>query len=195
MQDRALRLDFFIAIAALLVSAASALALIYQTRVIGAQFAATIWPYLTVTENYNNRQQQIVLANDGMGPALIRSAHLEIDGRSVQAWTDYMARLSADTNGAVPRPGPSMGFTAQGVGTGTTLRPGASLTLFTASFSRAVANSAIAAMLEHRLVLRFCYCSLNGSCWSMRASSSGPVSTQVPVHGCGSPAIIAAAKS
>jgi len=48
MNEKAFRLDFFIAIAALLVSAISAIALIYQTRVIGDQYAATIWPYLSI---------------------------------------------------------------------------------------------------------------------------------------------------
>lgn len=193
MQDRAFRLDFFVAVAALLVSALTAGTLLYQTRVIGAQYAATIWPYLTVTENYNDRQQQIVLANDGMGPALIHAAHLEIDGRPVPSWTDYMGRLVAGVKGA--RLGQSMAFSAQGVGAGSTLRPGASLTLFSASFSRGIASNAIAAILEHRLVLRFCYCSLNGSCWTMQASSSGPVSMQVPVHICGAPSTITASTS
>jgi hypothetical protein len=174
----------------MLISAVSAMALIYQSRVIGAQYAATIWPYLTVRENYNLRQQQIVLANDGMGPALIHSARLEVDGRSVPSWTEYMARLTAEIKAGRPQHGQRIAFTAQGVGAGSTLRPGASLTLFSASFSRGIASSAINVMLKHRLALRFCYCSLNGSCWTMQASSSGPISMQVPVHVCGSPSII-----
>lgn len=202
MQERSFRLDFFIAVAALLISAVSAMALIYQsrvigdqTRVIGEQYAATIWPYLSVREDYNSRQQQIVLANDGMGPALIRSAVLEIDGRPAPSWTEYMAALIAQVKAEAPLHGESIGFTAQGVGAGSTLRPGASLTLFTTSFSRGITSNAIKVILEHRLALRFCYCSLNGSCWTMEASSSGPISTQAPVQACGSPSIIAASTS
>ena len=44
MNEKAFRLDFFIAIAALLISALTAGALVYQTRVIADQYAATIWP-------------------------------------------------------------------------------------------------------------------------------------------------------
>lgn len=202
MQDRSFRLDFFIAIAALLISAVSAMALIYQsrvigyqTRVIGDQYAATIWPYLSVRENYNLRQEQVVLANDGMGPALIRSAVLEIDGRPVPSWTEYMAMLTAEIKAGAPQHGQSVAFTAQGVGAGSTLRPGASLPLFTASFSRDIENAAVRMMLKHRLTLRFCYCSLNGSCWTMQASSFGPISMQAPVQACGLPSIIAASTS
>lgn len=202
MREKAFRLDLFIAIAALLISSVTAIALIYQTRIMGyqtsviaSQYAATIWPYLTVTENYGDGQQQIVLANDGLGPALIHSAHLEIDGRPMRSWTEYMALLEAEIKTARPVTGQSMAFTAEGVGTGSTLRPGASLTLSSLSFSRGIASNAIATLLKHRLVLRFCYCSLNGSCWTTQASSSGPVSTQVPVHVCGPPSIITASTS
>ena len=199
MQERAFRLDFMIAIAALLISAVSAIALIYQsrvmeyqTRVIGEQYAATIWPYLTVTENYSQGQEQIVLANDGMGPALIHSAQLQIDRREVRSWTDYFAQLEAEIKGSRADHGESLGFTAQGVGAGSTLRPGASLTLFSLTFSRGIANDAITTLLKHQLLLRFCYCSLNGSCWTTQASSSGPIATQVPVQVCGAPSIITA---
>ena len=47
VNEKAFRLDFFIAIAALLVSTLTAATLLYQTHVISDQYAATIWPYLT----------------------------------------------------------------------------------------------------------------------------------------------------
>ncbi|MGC2633018.1 MAG: hypothetical protein WA215_02280 [Candidatus Cybelea sp.] len=53
MNDRNFRLDFFIAIAAVLISALTAGTLFYQTRVIGDEFAATIWPYLSVGTTYD----------------------------------------------------------------------------------------------------------------------------------------------
>jgi hypothetical protein len=193
--EKAFRLDFLIAIAALLVSTVSAIALLYQTHVIGAEYAATIWPYLTVDENYNDRQQQVVLANDGMGPALIHSARLELNGHPVAAWTDYWNRLKTEIKGTGRLRGQSVAFSAQGVGAGSTLRPGASLTLFSASFSRGISGRALNLIFGQRLLLRFCYCSLNGSCWIMTASSTGPISTQVPVHACGSPSIITASTS
>ena len=97
MNDRAFRLDFFIAIAALLVSALTAGTLIYQTRVIGAQYAATIWPYLSVETTYDNPSGvTIALNNEGLGPALIHSAHLSVDGKDASSWYDYFIVLARE---------------------------------------------------------------------------------------------------
>jgi hypothetical protein len=96
MNDRAFRLDFFIAIAAVLISAITAGTLFYQTRVIGDEFAATIWPYLSVGTAYDTGGETIEVANDGVGPALVRSAQLYVDGRKVRAWNDYLKALARD---------------------------------------------------------------------------------------------------
>ena len=96
VNDRGFRLDFFIAVAAVLISAVTAAALIYQTRVIGDQFAATIWPYLSVGDTYDVNGETIEVSNDGVGPALVRSAQLSVDGRAVPAWNDYLKVLMRD---------------------------------------------------------------------------------------------------
>ncbi|MBV8375238.1 MAG: hypothetical protein JO302_06980, partial [Candidatus Eremiobacteraeota bacterium] len=97
MNERAFRLDFFIAIAALLVSALTAGTLIYQTHVIGAQYAAAIWPYLSVETTYDNPNGvTIALNNEGLGPALIHSARLSVDGKSVASWNDYFLTLARE---------------------------------------------------------------------------------------------------
>ena len=96
MNDRNFRLDFFIAIAAVLISALTAGTLFYQTRVIGDEFAATIWPYLSVGTTYDTGGETIEVTNDGVGPALVRSAQLYVDGRKVDAWNDYIKAVSRD---------------------------------------------------------------------------------------------------
>src|SRR5579863_2155170 len=96
MNDRAFRLDFFIAIAALLVSALTAATLIYQTRVIGHQFAASTWPYLSVSTTLDPQAISLDLANDGLGPALIRSAQLTVDGRPLPSWNAYFQTLATE---------------------------------------------------------------------------------------------------
>lgn len=62
-----------------------------------------------------------------------------------------------------------MQFTAQGIGAGSTLRSGDAVTLLSFSYTRGIAGAA-----------------------TMRAASTGPISSQVPVHGCGAPSIITA---
>jgi hypothetical protein len=173
VNERAFRLDFFIAIAALLVSALTAGTLVYQTRVIGDQFAATIWPYLDLGTTFDVNGETIEVTNDGVGPALIRSAQLRVDGRAVRAWNDYIRALLQDPdvrsafirtrNRVLTGSAPQFGLSMSSIGPSSTLRPGESKTLLkimmTGSFPTALA--------KHTLVLDFCYCSLNGSCWTL----------------------------
>jgi hypothetical protein len=174
VNDKAFRLDFFIAIAAVLISALTAGTLFYQTRVIGDEFAATIWPYLSVGTTYDAGGETIEVTNDGVGPALVRSAQLSVDGRKVRAWNDYLEVLQGDpelrslflrAKAAVEAGSAGHGtITMSSIGPSSTLRPGESRTLLKISLPFSVP---LRAMLKHSVVLAFCYCSLNGSCWTL----------------------------
>ncbi len=173
MNDKAFRLDFFIAVAAVAISAVTAAALIYQTRVIGDEFAATIWPYLSVGTTYNASGETIEVTNDGVGPALVRSAQLSVDGRKVRAWNDYLDAMQRDpelrklflrAQAAVQAGSASGTITMSSIGPSSTLRPGESRTLLKISLPFSVP---LPAMLKHAVALAFCYCSLNGSCWTL----------------------------
>lgn len=176
MNDRAFRLDFFVAVAAVVVSALTAGTLVYQTRVIGDQFSATIWPYLSVGTTYDNDGEMIYVINDGVGPALIRSAQLYVDGRPVRAWNDYEQVLAEDPAirtlwrrtlaVALTRSNVHPTISASSIGPSSTLRPGETRTLFKVVF---VSNVPPRVLTKHALTLDLCYCSLNGSCWSLRA--------------------------
>ncbi len=98
-RERALRLDFFIAIGALVISVLTTVTLIYQTHVISDQYAATIWPYLSVKDQVESNEERLTLTNDGLGPALVRSAQLTVDGKNLASWNDYLRMLS----GRLPR--------------------------------------------------------------------------------------------
>jgi hypothetical protein len=191
VNDRAFRLDFFIAIAALLVSAFTAATLLYQTRVIGDQFAATIWPYLSVGTTYNTNGETIEVANDGLGPALVRSARLTVDGVVVRAWDDYVLVLARDpdlraifrhTRAAVVA-GRAKGSTLSmsSIGPSSTVRPGESDMLLRIALADDVPTRALT---RHSVRIDLCYCSLNGSCWTL-SSASGRISADPhPVSAC-----------
>ncbi len=180
MSEKAFRLDFVIAIAALLVSAVSAFALIYQTRVIGQQYAATIWPYVSVNSSYGVRGASIRVENDGLGPALIESAQLLIDGKPVPSWGWYLEGFM--TNPALPHTRGSRSISATSFGRATTIRPGESMSLFAIVYKAQIDPRAL---VVHQVGIRLCYCSINSSCWNLIATP-GKDSSRVPqlVSGC-----------
>jgi hypothetical protein len=176
--EKAFRLDFVIAIAALLVSAVSAFALIYQTRVIGQQYAATIWPYMSVTSSYGPHGLSIEVANDGLGPALIESAQLTIDGKPVPTWGWYLQDLKAIPVLQHVR----ASISASSIGPSTTIRPGDTKSLFAIAFKPTVDPGALA---THWVGLRMCYCSINSSCWNLVAlPGKNAPSVPQPTPGC-----------
>jgi hypothetical protein len=174
MNDRAFRLDFFIAIAAVVISALTAGTLVYQTHVIGNQFSATIWPYLSVLTTYSSNGETIDLSNDGLGPALIRSAQLRVDGRAVPAWNDYERVIARDpatrtlwlrTRAAdLAHSSPRSAINMSSIGPSQTLRPGETTNVLKLLF---VSNVSAQALTKHVVSIDLCYCSLNRNCWTL----------------------------
>lgn len=192
MNDRAFRLDFFVAIAAMLISALTAGTMIYQTRVIGDQFAATIWPYLSVGTTYDRTGEIIQVTNDGMGPALVRSAQLRVDGKAVRAWNDYLQVLVSDprfrsflvrTRAAVLAGGAHATISMSSIGPSSTVRPGDSQTLLKIVLP---VNVPIQMTAKHALEIDLCYCSLNGNCWTLRSQPGQITPDPQPVPHCAS---------
>lgn len=191
MKDPAYRLDFFIAIGALLVSALTAATLAYQTHVIGNQYAATVWPYLSVDTTYGYRGETIQIANDGLGPALVQTAQLIVDGRNVPGWSGYVRALGREPvirKFFVRR---TAAISMSSITGSTTLRAGDSKTLFAVAFRSVVPSRAL---LAHSIALEICYCSLNGTCWMLHATpGADKASHPARVSVCNGSAIISSA--
>jgi hypothetical protein len=158
-----LRFDTVVAVCALLASSVAAAAMVYQTRVIEQQFAATVWPYLSVDTDNTANSVMVRLTNDGAGPALIRSAQLVIDGKPVPGWTTLLEavfksdRLKGKHHATLSSQSSSVDASA-------TVRSGDSKVLFGL---RATDPAIIAAARAHRVALNVCYCSINNSCWQL----------------------------
>ncbi len=179
MNERAFRLDFFIALAALIVSALTAGALIYQTHVVAQQYAATIWPYIDVSSSYSAGAVTLEVVNDGLGPALIRSAQLSVDGKSVPSWNEYLLILASEPDirkiflrsraAYFQGTRPATVISTSSIGPATTIRAGESLPLLKLSLGSR-APQVMQELVKHQMTIDFCYCSLNGSCWISRAT-------------------------
>jgi len=74
-----LDLDLVFSLCALFISAIAAAASLYQLNMASSSIAAQTWPYVTIGWNYANEQSGIIVAHDGLGPALIRDTVLEVD--------------------------------------------------------------------------------------------------------------------
>ena len=178
MNERALRLDFVVAICALLVSGIAAGASAYQSWVVSQQFGASVWPYLSVDTTTSPNGAVVSLTNDGLGPALIRSAQLRVDGRIVKSWFEYFNVLNHDpTFVRVTKKSALRQASTSSVDASTTVRPGDSKMLVSLVLAKGIP---VSLLLRHLVSLDICYCSLNDRCWTLRSSPGHARLTQFP---------------
>jgi len=192
MTEKAFRLDFVIAVAALVMSVITTGALVYQTRVIHDQYAVALWPYIAVDTSYgflDGNGLEISLINDGFGPAMIHSAQLSVDGKPVPGWREYGKALLSDPD--IKRRGRSAlrgeSGTATSVDSSTIVRSGQTMRILRLHSPFNIPQRDFTA---HKIALDFCYCSLNDSCWTLHATSGAPA-RPVPVTACVGDAAIA----
>jgi len=184
VEARRLRLDFLIALCALLVSAVTAIAVVYQTRVIANQFSAAVWPYVSFDATYSPTVAEVDVRNDGLGPAIVRGVKLTWDGKpqpSIEALFATIGRHDAAAMASIRaalRAGQTMRVT--------TSTPTAGMVI-PANSQHTIVRVEGALLVERfrpelsRFGLSLCYCSLTGSCWTQsyqnRAAEPRSVST------------------
>jgi len=174
MNEKRFRLDFLIAIGALLISTVAALASIYQSRIIAQQFSATVWPYVSMDTTNSPSLLELDIRNDGLGPAIVQSVHITYDGKPEASLEALFAQLAdARTRSeirAALRAGQKMSLT--------TSTPVAGLVI-AANTQHTIIRMDGAALVQHfrsgvnRFGLSLCYCSLTGACWEQRLRNGG----------------------
>src|SRR5262245_48743211 len=65
---------------------------LYQTRLLQAQARATVWPYVLIGGSYQSSPTATTYAvfvdNDGVGPAIVKSVRVTLEGRPVRTWPE-----------------------------------------------------------------------------------------------------------
>ncbi|HEY4442198.1 MAG TPA: hypothetical protein VGN14_17190 [Candidatus Elarobacter sp.] len=170
---RGIRIDLVIALCALLVSACATAASFWQTHVVAQQLSSQVWPFLTISTTYDVDSVAVDISNDGLGPAIVRSAELTIDG------TPYADPLKAVLHlVSVPKHVRRISATYSGISPGSVIRVGGNVRFF-----RIVAPwfAQQYAQRSERVDLRLCYCSLLGNCWRIAARQT---EDPIPVSRC-----------
>ena len=160
---RVFRIDILIAVCALLVSSLATGASWWQSRVVATQLSSQVWPYLAIATTTGPDGLTVEISNEGLGPAVVRTVQLMVDGKPYPTLVDAERALLGPN-----APPPRGAFST--VSTGSVLRAGRTLTLFriaNAPLVRAIIPQA------QRVDLRVCYCSILGDCWS-RAMLGAP---------------------
>jgi hypothetical protein len=169
-----LRFDTIVAACALLMSSITAGAMVYQTRVLQDQFSATVWPYLSVDATFDTRSIALHVVNQGVGPALIRSAQVSVDGKPVPGWD---AEFFQTMFGALPGRKPILAIQDSSMDSSTAIRAGDQVSLLAV---RVADGRLLEHAAAHRLSLDLCYGSINGKYWTLHYSAES-LGTEQPI--------------
>ncbi|HEX3895538.1 MAG TPA: hypothetical protein VHW73_04950 [Rudaea sp.] len=123
------------------------------------QVRAQVWPYIETS--VSGSKYKIMLANKGVGPAMIRSVRMYVDGKPQHNWHDTLTALGLKFDHSVPY------STISGI----VLSAGDhvdQLVLRDADEFNAFAKVA------NRATMEICYCSTMNECWIRDDRQSGP---------------------
>lgn len=129
----------------------------YTAYVERQQVRAEVWPYLYVA--YQDPQRQLTVFNKGVGPAIVRSATVTVDGKPEPDWDHVFADLGLDRQRS--------GF-QQSTLVGSVLSPGEALDLMILPDEPQYREFRKA--MDAHVLLDICYCSSLGDCWKFEDS-------------------------
>jgi hypothetical protein len=158
------RTDRILAICAIISAFAAVGIAVYETRITRAHQKASVWPsmlqYNTVADGLYTREVE----NRGLGPALVRTFQVRVDGVPVDSWDHAIEVLTGQVPGQ---------YVYGSLGEGHTLLPGRPYRLLIIEWEPL--GQLVHREVNHgRLTTEICYCSVYDDCWV--AGSGLPVS-------------------
>jgi hypothetical protein len=174
-EGRVFRVDILIAVCALLMSTLATGASWWQSRVVATQLSSQVWPYVSIASTTGPSGLELTMSNDGLGPAVIRSLQLSVDGKPYPTFV-AAERALLGPHAPLPR------GTFASLGGSSVIRIGGAVTLVKIEnlpLVRAILPQA------NRIDLRVCYCSILGDCWmrTIRGASEPERVGVCPVDG------------
>jgi hypothetical protein len=170
--------DVLVAGLALLISATAAAAGWWQTHVIAQQLSAQVWPYVTVGTTYNGEHMRIQVRNDGLGPAIIETFVVSVDGKPQHSVLTTLRTLVGHSK----RVSLHDSISVSAVVPGEVIRGNGDVTLFEITSKAIVPNLGV--QMARRLTLHTCYCSIVGNCWTLNLGAGVSANRPVPVDRC-----------
>jgi hypothetical protein len=145
----------------------------YTAHVQRQQVRAAVWPILEFDSA--NGPIHFILANKGVGPAIIKNVIVKVDGEPVRNWREALEKILG--------PGEHLGTESDM--SGHVFAAGESVTVFTPHDSENnplnfdKSNPLWVKMNKDRLrvTAEICYCSTLGECWTLRAGGLTPSTT------------------
>jgi hypothetical protein len=163
--------ETFIALAALVVSLSAVAVGIYEAALQRAHDRAEVWPHLELGTWSTPKGAELRLENSGIGPAIVHSIIVTVDGRPQRHWSDVLETITGRKPAALEN-----ATTADHA-----IRAGDRVTLVGVP-----AASLPPGMWDYikRVGVRVCYSSVFGESWMLESKRLTETSTWTPIAAC-----------
>lgn len=167
--------DRIVSGSAMFVALSSLAIALYEVRMMREHDRISVWPYVTMFNSDSGGIYTFNVRNSGIGPALVRTFEIVVDGKPRRNWGEVIDAFGIDFKGA---PSSYSSF-----GKGVVLLPGARTSIL--QIGAGPVGEAFHRAAAKRLDARTCYCSLYEQCWLLDGAKS---QEPQPVRACTEPA-------
>src|SRR5689334_7207343 len=164
--------ETFIAVAALVVSVSAVAVGLYEAALQRKHDRAEVWPHLEITTYTMLSGAKLSVDNTGIGPALIKSIVVTVDGKPVHDWNEVLTQLLGHSPPA-PLSNSTIAESA--------IRPGDKVTVV------GIPNEDMPPRFWKsvgRVAMKVCYSSVFGESWMLREAHIGERTTWTTVSEC-----------
>ena len=147
--------DRIVSGSAMFVALSSLAIALYEVRMMREHDRISVWPYVSAFNSDSGGVYTLNASNAGIGPALVGSFEVRVDGKPRKDWGEVIDALAIDMRGT---PSSYSSF-----GKGTVLLPGTKTSLLT--IAPGPVAQAFHRASQSRMHTRICYCSLYEQCW------------------------------
>jgi hypothetical protein len=153
--------EMLVALSAVLIGVCALVVSVVQVRIMREEQHASVWPRVGVAQSYiQGKSLSVVVVNPGIGPAIIKSVSVSVDGQPRTSWSEVLnALVREDRSWNVGRSTISNRIIPAGEAVETV-----------ELFDSEAANQVYAEL--NRLNVEICYCSVYDRCWTVAADFS-----------------------
>ena len=143
-------------IVALVISVLALVVSIFEANIMKSQQKATVWPYLAIGQSYNSEGFRLIARNNGIGPALIKSVEVTLDGTPVDSFLSILEQIKPDNQ---------LGYDIISSNSinNRVMKAGEEVTMIFLPWNEE--TRAILPQMEGRFSIRLKYCSVLEECW------------------------------
>lgn len=167
---RRINIELLLGISATFLSLAALVVSIFQTKIAREQQQASVWPYLQTPKSHVDDEFSLNLANDGVGPAIIKNVEVYYQGKLFDNHnTLFRQQLRERLLKVVKDSGKQFnyGYLYGSMQKGNVLKSGDSVNLLSTVHNERVAELLESVVNDTSFHLRIQYADVYGNCWQL----------------------------